>query len=138
MIDGPQLAIAAEAAEAAGCGFDCDISPGLKNTLEFLLVGAVPLPIALSLIWLLHRVKRDRLVILNAVLVAVGSCLFLLLMEIIGFNAFSYMYEMVTKIGLNPAPSVTMPALIVSFLGAFAFGSWLKRSQREQGTESLE
>jgi hypothetical protein len=133
-----KLDIAALAAQAAGCGFDCDITPWWQDVLAFLVAGAIPLPIAFTFVWALHRAKLDRWVLLNAPVVAVASLLASAVPELFGLSLYAGVFDVAEDLGLRFSYDILLPALSVSFLGSAAAGWWLKREAQKPSVEAFE
>jgi len=125
------LAAAADAAKDF-CGFDCSMNPWWEDMLAFVMLGSVPLPIALLLVWLLYRSKLDRWVLLNAFLVAIAAILLCDLPVLFGLNLYAPAYHLADLMGLQLSYMVFPQTLVVCFLGSAFFGWWLRRRRQKR------
>lgn len=122
----------AAAADAGAYGFDGGPGQVWVDILVSAVEGLATLPIAKVIVWVLHRTKIDRWVLLSAVLATVFSIVVVTLLQLFGLNFWAVIQQVLLEIGFGRFVYELWPAIGVIFVGSIVFAYWLKsRTQRD-------
>ena len=122
----------AAAADAGEFGFYGGPRQVWVDILVSAVEGLATLPIALVIVWVLHRAKIDRWVLLSAVLATVFSIVVVTLLQLFGLNFWAVIQQVLSEIGFGRFVYELWPAVGVIFFGSIVFAYWFKkRTQRD-------
>ncbi len=100
--------------------------------------GFVLLPFALLFVWVFHKARFDRWIVLTAVLATILSVAATEIMNAYIWGIYSFAEGVLDRIGLGRFTYLPFFDLIASLVGAIGFGWWLKRHRVEDMTGTFE
>ena len=125
---------ATEVPTANEFGFiNVDPTPWWEELFPFVVLGLIMLPVALVVVWLLHRIRLDRFLLTNSTVAAALSVMSFLMVRTFNMLVFQSMSpqealsEAIQFDGEYRAINATI--FIVGSVGSLFFGWWLKRKR---------
>lgn len=101
------------------------------DLLASALSGLVLVPLALFFMWVFHRFRLDRWLVLTAVLSTILSVVFTSIMDMYLWGIYAFVEGVLYGIGVHRFMYMVLPSLFVCVVGAIGFGWWLKRRRSE-------
>ncbi|MBH5322352.1 hypothetical protein [Aurantiacibacter sediminis] len=132
------ITTAVAAAEAVQFGYNHDASQAWTDILVSLVQGIATLPLALIIVWLLHRIEFDRWAFVSAVTATIAALVATVLLELLGLNIWGMVVVSLRAIGLHPFVYEFWPALVILLIGSFLFALWLKRISAKSEARVVE
>ena len=125
-----EITIAAAAAEALPHAFDGSAHQWWVDVLASALSGLVHLPIAIFFVWLFHRFRLNRWLVVTALLATLLSVIVTGILDLFVGKIYSVAQQMLVAVGLNRFGYMLMPNLLVCLVGAIVFAWWFKHRPR--------
>lgn len=122
---------ATEVPTANEFGFiNVDPTPWWEELFPFVVLGLIMLPVALVVVWLLHRIRLDRFLLTNSTIAAALSVISFLMLRtfnMLVFQSRSFQEALSEAIQFDGEfRAIIATIFIVGSIGSFIFGWWLR------------